>query len=154
MAFTGGYFNSWIEESAKIMLGLAPLPTAAESELLLFNPPSPITSATELADILTAELPATNGYARFNLGYLAGDVTWDAGDRAAKVAQKEWVLTATGGPIQWAGIAMIVDSGGVNERLVAGYYSDVLLTIPEGTSHTFQWSLAGFNTILDQGSSW
>lgn len=154
MAFTGGYFNSWILEAAKIQLGLSPLPVAAETELLLFDPPAPITSASLLADVLAGELPAINGYARYNLGWLAGDLTYDAGTASVLVAQKEWTVTATGAPLQWSGIAMVVDSGGANERLVGGYVSDVLLTIPDGTSHTFQWSLAQFNTILDQGNSW
>jgi hypothetical protein len=154
MAFTGGYFEEWIVEAGKILLGLAPLPVAAESELLLFIPPAPITGASALADVLAGELAAVNGYARFNLGYVAGDVTWDGASNAAAIAQKEWTLTATGGPIQWQGIAMVVDSGGANERLVAGYVSDVLLTIPDGTSHTFQWSMAHFNTIVDSGNAW
>ena len=154
MAFTGGFFNSWILEAAKIQLGLAPLPVAAESELLLFNPPAPITSASVLADVLVGELASVNGYARFNLGYVAGDVAYDGGSASVEVAQKQWTLTATGGPLQWTGIAMVVDSGGANERLVAGYVSDVILTIPESTSHTFEWSLAHFNTVLDQGSTW
>jgi len=154
MAFTGGFFQSWIEESTKVQLGLSPLPVAAETELLLFDPPDPITSASVLADVLAGELAVANGYARFNLGYVAGDITYDGGSASVQVAQKEWTLTASGGPLQWSGIAMVVDSGGVNERLVAGYVSDVLLTIPDNTSHTFQWMLSHFNTILDTGNSW
>lgn len=154
MAFTGGYFESWTIEAQKILLGLAPLPNPANTNLLLFIPPAPVTSASVLADVTVGELALANGYARHTLPYLGGDVTWSGVDNAVIVAQKEWTLTATGGPLQWEGIAMVVDSGGANERLVAGYVSDVLLTIPENTSHTFQWSLSQFNTLVETGNAW
>lgn len=154
MAFTGGYFESWILEAGKILLGLSPLPVAAETELLLFVPPSPITSASVLADVLAGELATVNGYARFNLDYSAGDVAWDGVNNLVKVAEKSWSLTAAGGPIQWEGIAMVVDSGGANERLVGAVISDILLTIPDGMTHTFDWSLNQFNTVLDTGNTW
>lgn len=154
MTFTGGYFNSWMVEAQKIQLGLSPLPNPANTRLLLFVPPAPITSASTLANVTDGELPTTNGYARHTLTYVSGDVTYSGLGNAAVVSRKEWTITATGGPLQWQGIAMVVDSGGANERLVAGYVSDVLLTIPQNTSHTFQWELTQFNTLLEVGNAW
>ena len=92
MSFTGGFFDSWIIEVAKIQLGLSPLPVAADTELLLFDSPTPITSASVLADITGAEIAAVNGYARYPLGYVGGDVAWDGLTASVVVASRTSTL--------------------------------------------------------------
>lgn len=154
MAYTGGYFESWMVEAQRIALGLAPAPDPSKTELLLFVPSGPIDGTASLSDITDGELATINGYSRYTLDYIPDDVVWDSASHAAVVAQSEWTVEATGGPLQWQGIAMVVDGGEATERLVAGYVNDVLLTIPDGTDHTFLWQLTQFNTLLEAGNPW
>ncbi|MBD1878382.1 hypothetical protein [Coleofasciculus sp. FACHB-T130] len=117
MAQSQGFFDSWLLYKEKISWGLLPAPDPTKTRAILCNGASWGSSASKL-DVLLSEINQEYGYSRYTWSPVAADITFDAIDKRVEIAEATWSQTATGGAIQWNGVAILANADAVANRLI------------------------------------
>lgn len=117
MAQSQGFFDSWLLYKEKMSWGLLPAPDPTKTRVILCNGAAWGSSASKL-DVLSSEINQEYGYSRYAWGLTAPDITFDAIDKRVEIAEAAWGQTATGGSIQWNGVAILANADAVANRII------------------------------------
>jgi len=141
------FFDSFIKLTGDVMFRGVSAPNSSGFYAILTS--SLRLRSDILADVITDELAATNGYVRKSLSFSLG--SYDSTDKRYEFPNLTFTHTATGGSLTYRSVVILADAtsvvGNTSGKLVAFYSEPSLVTILATQSKTFVIPV----TILNMG---